>query len=148
MPLGPDGLCLLIDGIRAVLPQFEVLTFDGLTPVAVTSVPAVCSDLNLMVTRDCIGTLVKVPVDVRFTAHAERDEIVVLVVVEGAFTASTESDAGVNDTLALHDALELRDGESVTLAGVGSVALARVLTRMPGWLDEIATIERQGNAAE
>jgi len=113
MALSDHGLGLRIDDRSTHLEQFEVVAFAGEQNVASAGVTAPTLDLNLMVARgQATGSLTTVRVEGTRTIDIEADiAFVVAIDWEGP-------------TLDRFDTLVLARGDSATLVGDGTVAIA------------------------
>jgi environmental stress-induced protein Ves len=126
MPLSPAGLSLGYAESTEHIPQFATHEFAGETAVRAVDVTDHSLDLNLMIRRGVArGTLGSEPVDDRLTLIADPGETVLVVILEGTFTAEATGAASVS-TLEPMDALEV--GNQSTLVGTGTVAIARIQT--------------------
>jgi environmental stress-induced protein Ves len=129
MPLSPAGLSLSRAEATEHIPQFATHEFAGETAVRAVDVTDQSLDLNLMIRRGVArGTLGSQPVDDRLTLIADPVETVLVIILEGTFTAEATGATGATSvsTLEPMDALEVRSQS--TLVGTGTVAIARIQT--------------------
>jgi environmental stress-induced protein Ves len=126
MPLSPAGLSLSRAESTEHIPQFATHEFAGETTVRAVDVTEQSLDLNLMIRRGVArGTLGSQRVDDRLTLIVDPGETVLVVILEGTFTAEVASAIGPA-TLEPMDALDVRSQS--TLVGTGTVAIARIQT--------------------
>jgi uncharacterized protein len=129
MPLSPAGLTLSRAEATEHIAQFATHEFAGETAVRAVDVTEQSLDLNLMIRRGVArGTLGSQRVDDRLTLIADPGETVLVVILEGTFTAESTGATGAASvsTLEPTDALEV--GNQSTLVGTGTVAVARIQT--------------------
>jgi environmental stress-induced protein Ves len=118
MPLSEAGLDLVVDGRRVRVERSSVLAFAGESEVEAVDVVSPGLDLNLMTRRGrAEGRLsaVRVPAVLEVAEH----EVVVAVVVAGEVRVG-------DDALKELDALPDVGAASVTVAGRGLLAVARI----------------------
>lgn len=118
VPLGSGGVTLVVDGVPRELAPFVPFAFDGESDVTSVLTGGPCADLNVMTRRGAVTAAVEV---VELTEEVELAAgpggTLVLVVLDGAGVVGGH-DVGARD------ALLVRGGAPVRVAGVGVMTLA------------------------
>lgn len=123
MPLGAEGLDLVVDGEHRQLRQHEVHRFAGESVVRARDAPPGSQDLNLMVRREFgSGELDVVQIDSALTMVPPPGSTAVLVVLDGSLVMAPQ-----HAPLTRLDAIIVGSGGELHLSGRGrcAVALAR-----------------------
>jgi hypothetical protein len=115
IPLSEGGLKLLVDGEPLELGRWQVHEFRGETAVEALDVSHPTIDLNLIVRRSEVRGSVEVVKATDPTVRSAHHTVV--VVLEGHLSLGDQ-------TLHVLDAVLLGAGESVTLSGSGTFAVA------------------------
>lgn len=119
MPLTPDDLTLVDNGVTRSLAQFDVQAFAGESPVSAVDVSAESRDLNLMVRRGIrSGSLEKRAVIGSAVLTTDDETELIVVVLDGTLDLPDRMVAG--------DALVLGPDDFLMLSGTATIAVATV----------------------